>query len=42
VKGLAYVGAIKELEKYYKFDRFIGTSAGAIAAVLLGAGYTTD
>ena len=42
VKGLAYVGAIRELEKYYQFDWFIGTSAGAIAAVLLGAGYTTD
>lgn len=42
VKGLAYVGAIKELEKYYKFDWFIGTSAGAIAAVLLGVGYNTE
>jgi len=42
VKGLAYVGALKELEKYYHFDWFIGTSAGAIAAVLLAAGYTTD
>jgi predicted acylesterase/phospholipase RssA len=42
VKGLAYVGALRELEKYYKFDWFIGTSAGAIAAVLLAVGYTTD
>jgi WD40 repeat protein/predicted patatin/cPLA2 family phospholipase len=42
VKGLAYVGALKELEKYYKFTWFIGTSAGAIAAVLLGAGYTSE
>jgi predicted acylesterase/phospholipase RssA len=41
VKGLAYVGAIKELEQYYNFDWYVGTSAGAIAAVLLAAGYTT-
>lgn len=41
VKGLAYVGALKELEKYYRFDWFVGTSAGAIAAVLLAAGYTS-
>lgn len=42
VKGLAYVGALKELEKYYAFNWFIGTSAGAIAAVLLAAGFSTD
>lgn len=42
VKGLAYIGALKELEKHYHFDWFIGTSAGAIAAVLLAAGYSTD
>jgi len=42
VKGLAYVGALKELEKYYHFNWYIGTSAGAIAAVLLAAGYTAD
>jgi WD40 repeat protein/predicted acylesterase/phospholipase RssA len=42
VKGLAYVGALKELEKYYSFNWYIGTSAGAIAAVLLAAGYTTS
>lgn len=42
VKGLAYVGAVKELEKFFRFNWFIGTSAGAIAAVLLGAGYATD
>lgn len=41
VKGLAYVGALKELERYYEFTWFVGTSAGAIAAVLLAAGYTT-
>jgi predicted acylesterase/phospholipase RssA len=40
VKGLAYVGALKELETHYDFNWFIGTSAGAIAAILLAAGYT--
>lgn len=39
-KGLAFVGALQELEKYYAFDRLVGTSAGAIAAVLLAAGLT--
>jgi predicted acylesterase/phospholipase RssA len=42
VKGLAYVGALEELDKYYSFNWFVGTSAGAIAAVLLAAGYTTS
>ena len=42
VKGLAYVGALKELENYYRFNWFVGTSAGAILAVLLAAGYTSD
>ena len=41
IKGLAYVSALKELEHYYEFTWFAGTSAGAIAAVLLAAGYTT-
>lgn len=40
VKGLALVGALKELEKHFTFNTFAGTSAGAIAATLLGAGYT--
>lgn len=39
VKGLAFAGALLELEKYFSFDTFAGTSAGAIAAILLGAGY---
>lgn len=39
VKGLAFAGALLELEKYFSFDTFAGTSAGAITAVLLGAGY---
>lgn len=42
VKGLALIGALKELEKYFSFDTFAGTSAGAITAALLGAGYTPD
>jgi predicted acylesterase/phospholipase RssA len=39
VKGLAFAGALLELEKYYWFDRHVGASAGAIAAILLAAGY---
>lgn len=39
VKGLAYAGALLVLEKYFSFDVFVGTSAGGIAAVLLGANY---
>lgn len=40
VKGLAFAGALLELESYYWFDQHVGTSAGAIAAVLLAANYT--
>lgn len=43
VKGVAYVGALKELEKrgiLANIERIGGTSAGAINAVLLAAGYT--
>ena len=39
VKGLAFVGAMLELEPHFMFDTFAGTSAGAIAAILFGAGY---
>lgn len=39
-KGLAYLGAIKVLDDYYDFNWFVGTSAGAISAVLLASGYT--
>jgi len=39
IKGLAFAGALIELEKYFSFNIFAGTSAGAIAAILLGAGY---
>lgn len=38
VKGLALVGALLELEKYYEFTAYVGTSAGAIVAGLLAAG----
>lgn len=40
VKGLAFAGALLEIEEYFYFDRHVGTSAGAIAAVLLAANYT--
>lgn len=39
VKGLAFAAALVELEKHFWFDRHVGVSAGAIAAVLLAAGY---
>src|SRR4051812_17689306 len=40
VKGLAYAGAIEVFEEFeIKFDTYVGTSAGAISAVLLAAGY---
>jgi predicted acylesterase/phospholipase RssA/WD40 repeat protein len=41
-KGLAHVGALEEIRQYYRCERFVGTSAGAIVAVLLGAGLTND
>ncbi len=40
IKGLAFAGALLELEKYFWFDRHVGTSAGAIAAALLAGGYS--
>lgn len=40
-KGIAYVGALKELEKYDpEFRRIVGTSAGAILAVAIAVGYS--
>ncbi len=39
IKGVAFAGALLELEQYFSFNAFAGTSAGAITAVLLGAGY---
>jgi predicted acylesterase/phospholipase RssA len=40
VKGLAFASALIELEKHFWFDRHVGTSAGAITAVLLAASYS--
>ena len=40
-KGSVFAGALDELEsRGYTYRRFVGTSAGAIAAALLAAGYT--
>ncbi|MFT8709395.1 MAG: patatin-like phospholipase family protein, partial [Sporolactobacillus sp.] len=42
VKGFAFVGAIDQLERAgFQFKRAAGTSAGAIVAALLAAGYTS-
>ncbi|MGH1554768.1 patatin-like phospholipase family protein [Streptomyces sp. L7] len=40
VKGIALVGALKELCASHMVQRVAGTSAGAIVAALLAAGYT--
>lgn len=42
IKGIAYIGAIEELEKHYQFNWYAGTSAGAISAILLACGYTNS
>jgi NTE family protein len=40
-KGMVFVGACEEVFKRgHSFDRLLGTSAGAITATLLAAGYT--
>lgn len=42
-KGMAFVGAMKEFERRgHTFRRLVGTSAGAINAALIAAGYTSD
>ncbi len=42
-KGMAFVGAVAELlNAGHSYDRLLGTSAGAITATLLAAGYTVD
>lgn len=42
IKGFAYVGAIQVLEeKGVKFERVAGTSAGAILAAFIAAGFNT-
>ncbi|MGH9968451.1 MAG: patatin-like phospholipase family protein [Pyrinomonadaceae bacterium] len=40
VKGLAFAGAMLELEDHFTFDVFAGTSAGSIAALLFAAKYS--
>ena len=42
VKGIALAGAVTRLMKIYEFQRVAGTSAGAILASLIAAGYTAD
>ena len=42
MKGLGYVGALQELQRFYGFDMYAGTSAGAITAALLAAGYDSQ
>lgn len=39
VLGVGLVGAVSKLEEHFKFERMLGTSAGAIVAALLGADY---
>ncbi|MBP1727507.1 MAG: hypothetical protein H6Q51_2805 [Deltaproteobacteria bacterium] len=42
-KGMGFVGAYEEfIGRGYTFGRLLGTSAGAITAALLAAGYTPD
>lgn len=41
VRGIAHLGAVCEMErKGYRFERLAGSSAGAIVAALVAAGYT--
>ena len=43
VKGIGLVGAVSEIEKAgYEFENLAGTSAGAIVASLLAAGYSSE
>jgi NTE family protein len=43
VKGIALVGAVAAIQKAgYEFENLAGTSAGAIVASLLAAGYSAD
>lgn len=42
-KGMVFVGACKEFfERGHTFDRLLGTSAGAITAALMAAGYRPE
>lgn len=40
-KGLAHVGALHEIQRYYTCNHFVGTSAGAMIAIFLGAGFSS-
>ena len=41
-KGMVFVGAMQEFEaRGHKYGRLLGTSAGAITATLLAAGYSS-
>jgi NTE family protein len=43
LKGYALIGAYEEIEKRgFQFERLAGTSAGAIVAALIAAGYTSQ
>jgi NTE family protein len=42
VKGIALAGAVSVMMRTYRFPRVAGTSAGAILASLLAAGYNGD
>jgi predicted acylesterase/phospholipase RssA len=42
MKGLAYIGTLRELQQRFPFDWYVGTSAGAVTAVLLAAGHSVD
>ena len=43
IKGIAYVGALEVLEDYgYKFEHFVGSSAGAITAALCATGHSIE
>lgn len=43
IKGFAYIGALQVLEeKNYRFKRVAGTSAGAIMACFIAAGYNAN
>src|SRR6516164_4569449 len=42
-KGMVFIGACEEFfGRGHMFDRLLGTSAGAITATLVAAGYTPD
>jgi predicted acylesterase/phospholipase RssA len=42
-KGIVFVGALQEFERRgHDYDRLLGTSAGAITAIFVAAGYTVN